>query len=146
MGHFTHNGSVIFFLSIILLSLILFPPHNAVAQYVPNPESKPGLSTETVIITGVLIGVAVVAVIVVVNKIGGSEEEEVAPSDSTNVSQYFHGETINAPWVAKAGKEFYANTHSVKHNVDPQTSLNRHICPMIILKRDDFYIGLEVQF
>ena len=146
MDHLAHNCTFILLLSIVLLSLILFTPRDAVAQYEPSSESKPGLSTEAVIVAGVLIGVAVVVAIVIANKIGGSEEEEVVPSDSTNASQLFCVETINAPWAANAGKEISVNTHSVKQHVDPQISLNRLICPVLILKREDFYVGLEVQF
>ena len=87
------------------------------------------------------------AAIVIIKNAGNSgKKEEIAPPDSTDVSHLINGETINVSWAAKTHKENSANTHPSIHNIDNQASLNRHICPVLILKRKVLYIELEVHF
>lgn len=135
----------ILLLTALILSLLILLPQDAYAQYVPSSESKPGLSNGAVILGGVLIGVAVITAIVIINKTGKSdEEEEVTPYDSTEVGLLLPGVSVNDPWTVSARKENYESTCDDIY--DRQIALSKRLCPIMILKKDDFYIGLEIQF
>jgi hypothetical protein len=142
----TRNLPFIFLIALALLSLQIFHPSAASAQYQPRSESLPGLSNEAVILGGVLIAAAVILAVVIVSKSGSSEEEETAPADSADTSLLNHRGSCNivADNYLSARICIKSRSHG-EHNSSAVCFANS-IEPVCIVRDNEFLLGLHVQF